>query len=359
MQRYRNRIFVGIILVLAIYIGLLLVLDSSGQFTEGVVRHLGSFPLWLLAPLIILQLGAAFFRFLEWHYFLGVIEARHKISLLDSAVIFISAFTMVVSPGKVAEVVKSVLLKMKTGVPVFKSAPVILAERVVDGLAVIVTVLLTLLIAGNRLELGEYRAMSQTVIFTAAIGLGAGLIVVQIAPLAYFCLGLLERMPLLHRLHRPLTDFYESSREIFKIRHVIPTTMMGMGVYLCSTIGFVLVLWGFGLEITWTLFLQAAFIVGVVSAIGALSFVPNGAGITEISSAALILAVIAPVQPEMTPAAAAAAALVQGFFHKWFRVVFGLSVAVVYRKRLFTAELDEELDRLEQSKQPAYGVERA
>lgn len=350
MRRYRNQIIAGVGIILAIYIGLLIFMDNSGRFTDGVMNQLRDFPLWLLIPLALCQIAAGFFRFLEWHYFLGVIDARDKISLKDSAVIFVSAFTMVVSPGKVAEVLKSVFLKMKTDVPIAKSAPVILAERVVDGLAVILTVVLTLLIAGDRLELGEYRAASQAVIFTAAIGLGGGLIVVQIKPLAYFCLGILERIPLLKRLHEPLTEFYESSREIFKLKHVIPTTMLGMGVYLSSTLGFMLVLWGFGLEISWTLFLQAAFIVGVVSAIGALSFVPNGAGITEVSTAALLTAVIAPVAPIMTASVAAAAAIVQGFFHKWFRVVVGFGVAVVFRKRLFTSELEAELDAMEAEK---------
>jgi len=126
--------------------------------------------------------------------------------------------------------------------------------------------------------------------------------------------------------------------------------VLGMGVYMSSTVGFVLVLWGFGLDISWELFLQAAFIVGVASAIGALSFVPNGAGVTEISNAAMLTAIVAPVNPVMTPAIAGAAALIQGFFHKWFRVLVGLGVAFVYRKRLFTSELEDEIAQMEAEK---------
>lgn len=347
MQKYRNRIIAGLVIALAIYIGLLIVMDSSGQFREGVVTQLRRFPLWLLIPLILTQISAGFFRFLEWHYYLGVIGARDRISLKDSAIIFVAGFTMVVSPGKVAEVLKSVLLKMRTGVPVAHSAPVVIAERVVDGLAVVVTLVITLLVASDRLELGSYRGISEGIIYTSAAILGAGLVVVQIAPLAYFILKMVARTPLVNRLHDPLVEFYESSREIFKLKHIIPTTIMGMGVYLSSTIGFVLTLWGFGLDVTPTLFLKAAFMVGVASAIGALSFIPNGAGVTEVSNAAMLTAIVAPTNPAMTPAVAAAVALIQGFFHKWFRVVVGMGVAFVYRKRLFTPELEEEIAEME------------
>ena len=357
MQKYRNQIILGLGIVLAIYIGVLVFFDTSGQFDGNIGEALAEFPLWLIPILCLTQVSAGFFRWLEWHYFLGVIDARDKISIKDSVIIFVASFTMVVSPGKVAEVLKSVLLKIRTGVPVARSAPIVVAERVVDGLAVVVTLFLTLLLAGDRINLGDYRDISTGIIFTAAGLLFGGLIVVQIRPLAYFCLGIVANLPLIKRLHEPLVEFYESSYEIFKLRHIIPTTILGMGVYMSSTTGFVLVLWGFGLEITWDLFLQATFIVGVASAIGALSFVPNGAGVTEVSNAAMLTVIVAPAHPAFTPAMVGAAALMQGFFHKWFRVLVGMGVAVIYRKRLFTPEFDAEIREMDAAAKSAQGVD--
>ena len=347
MQKYRNRMIAGLGIALAIYIVLLLFMDSSGAFGSDVGSVITQFPLWLIPLICLTQVSAGFFRWLEWHYYLGVIDAQDKLSIKDSVIIFVASFTMVVSPGKVAEVLKSVLLKMQTGVPVARSVPIVIAERVVDGLAVIVTLVITLVVAGDQLELGEYGELSRGIIFSSAAILAFGLIVVQIRPLAYFFLNLTARLPLVQRLHMPLVEFYEASYQIFKIRHVIPTTIMGMGVYISSTLGFLLILWGFGLEMSWNLFLQAAFLVGVASAIGALSFIPNGAGVTEISNAAMLRAIVMPVHPIMTPAVAGAAALMQGFFHKWFRVVVGMLVAFIYRRRLFTPELEAEIHLME------------
>lgn len=345
MQKYRKQLITGGVIVLATYIVMLVALDTLGQFEQGdgLGEALARFPLWLVPVLCLTQISAGFFRFLEWHYYLGVIGARDRISLKDSVVIFVSAFTMVVSPGKVAELLKAVLLKMKTGVPIARSAPVVVAERVVDGLAVIVTLVIVLLVAGDRLDLGDYGTLSRGIVFTSAVLIVGGLIVVQIQPLATFVLDrVIAHMPLLRRLHEPLTEFYQSSREVFLLRHVIPTTVMGLGVYASSTTGFILIVLGFGEPLSFELMLEIAFIVGVSSAVGALSFVPNGAGVTEVTNFAMLQVLV----PGLSTAEAAAAALLQGFFHKWFRVLVGMGVAFVYRRRLFTSELEVELEQM-------------
>lgn len=338
MGKYRNRILLGFGIAFVIYVGMLLFTN-----TEELIAHLRAYPWALLFPLIGLKLISWAFRFWEWHYYLGVVGARDKISLFDSAVLFVSGFTMAVSPGKIAEILKAVILKVKTGVPVAVSAPIIIAERVVDGIAVLVITLGAVLLAGDQIDFGAYRPL---ILLSVAL-IVIGLIVIQIETLAYFFLNLFKRVPFVNRFHPPLVAFYESSREIFKLRHVIPTAAMGTVAYLADAVGFTLILSGFGLEITWVLFLQATFIAGFSAALGALSGVPNGAGVTEVSGSAMIMALIAPGNPALTASAALTAAVIEGFFHKWFRVLVGLVVALVYRKRLFPAEVEQTLREMD------------
>jgi len=351
MRRYRNRILVGFAIVFVIYVGLLLFVN-----TEELVANLRAYPWHLFIPVVLLKLVAWVLRFGQWQYYLGVIGARNKISVFDSIVIFLSGFTMAVSPGKIAEVLKSVILKVKTGIPVARSAPVVIAERVVDGVAVVVVVLLVTLVAGDNIQLGAYGIL---IVISGAL-LGLGLIAVQVRPLAYFLLDSCARLPLVKRVHRPLVEFYESSREILSLRHIFPTTVMGSAAHLADAFGFTLVLTGFGLELTWTLYLQATVIVGLSAAVGALSGLPNGAGVTEVSTSAALLAIVAPQNPVMTQSAALAAALIEGFFHKWFRVFTGLLVAVIFRRRLFPPALEtaiEEMETERTQKQAAYSIE--
>jgi glycosyltransferase 2 family protein len=375
MRKYRNQILFGGLIALAIYIALLLLADNQGRLeTDGILEHILNFPIWLILPLIAFQTLIIFFRFIEWHYYLGVIGARERISLADSMIIFVATFTMVVSPGKAAELLKVVLLKMKTsdptasdeklknGVPIARSAPIVIAERVVDGIAVIILMAVTLLIAGDKLNLGSYNGLdygflSRSIIYSSTIIILMGLIVIQTRPLAYFFLNIAGHIPLVNRIHQPLVDFYESSREIFALKHVFLMSIVGIGVYVSSTAGFIIILYGFGLEITWQLILQAMFIVGVASAIGALSFVPNGAGVTEISNIGMLLAFVAPLQPIVTLALAAAAALIQGFFHKWFRVLVGIAVALIFHRRLFDEDLETALVEVEQERKATSKVE--
>lgn len=343
MEKYRNRILMGFGIAFVIYLGLLLFTN-----TEELVANLRTYPWLLLVPVIVLKIISWVFRFGEWHYYLGVIGARSKISLLDSWLIYLAGFTMAVSPGKIAEVLKSVVLKVKTGVPIAVSAPVIIAERVVDGFAVLIIVAVAYMLGRDSIDAGPYGGL----LLLATALLVIGMIAVQMRPLAYFFLNLIKVMPFVRRVHSPLVDFYESSREIFKLKHVIPTTGMGIVAYTADAVGFMLVLSGFGLETSWTLFLQAVFISGFSAAIGALSGVPNGAGVTEISVTGMILFIIAPAHPQITESAAVAAAIIDGFFHKWFRVLVGLIVSLIYRNRLFSPAVAETIREMDAKPAP-------
>jgi len=342
MQRLQRQLLLGVIAIIGFYIAFLIVADSQAKMgTEGIGAALASFDWHFLPLLIALQSLLIALRFLGWQYYLGVLEVRHKISLLDSFVIYASCFTMVVSPAKLAEILKSVLLKIKTDTPIARSMPIVFAERIVDGLAVLILMVAMLWLGGDSLQLGtyegiDYLAITQGIVYGAAALIITGLVIIQIRPLALLALDIIARLPLIKRLHDPLATLYESSREIFHPRHLLPTLLIGLGVYLSSALCFYVIFLGFGFEPSWTLLFQATFITGVSAAVGAISLVPNGAGVTETSNTLLLMAMIAPSNPNMTLGMAAALALLQGFFHKWYRVLVGLAVAVIFRQRLLS-----------------------
>lgn len=337
MQKYWNRLIMGFAVAVVIYAGYLFVAETLAD--DSAFQYIPQFPLWLLWPLVALQLLAFLFRWGEWHYYLGVVGARDKISVADSMILQVASFTMAVSPGKAGEVLKSVILKAKTGTPVAVSAPVVLAERVVDGIAVLFMMAAAVAVGGEAVQLQDWQRNS---ILLSAVVLAAGLVVVQVGPLAYFFLNLLPRIPFVRRAHGALVDFYESSRAVFHLRHVIPMVMVGVGVYGCSALTLWLILVGFGEAGTWTLFLQAVIIAGVSAAVGALSGSPNGAGVTEGSTQWILMNTLG-----FGAGLALAAGLLHGFFNKWFRVFLGMLVGGIFRNRLFVAGLDEVLAEAE------------
>lgn len=343
MRKYRNQIILGLLISVAIYVLVLIVFDSQGQSTAGVAEALAQFPVAGLFVVALAQTGTFFTRFFTWQYYMGVVGAHSKMSLGDSALIFVTGFVMVVSPGKAAELLKAVLVKVKTDVPVARTVPVIVAERVVDGLSVLALLTLTLIVSGDLLDLGDYYDFSRTIVFSSSAFIGFALVAVQVRPLGNAVLRVIASLPFIRRAHHWFTDLYESAREIFSPRHVAVTAIFGFGTYGFTALAFILTLAAFGLPLSLTLCLQATFIVGVGTAIGALSFIPNGAGITEFSQAAMLMAIVAPSHPELTVGVAAAAALIEGFFHKWYRVIVGLGITFIFRDRLFTPTVEREL----------------
>lgn len=92
-------------------------------------------PAYLVAIIAAVLFNYAL-RFIKWSYFLGLIGI--KVPLRLNLWIFFSAFTMVLSPAKLGELVKSFLLKARLGIPVAKTAPIILAERLTDLLGLLI-----------------------------------------------------------------------------------------------------------------------------------------------------------------------------------------------------------------------------
>ncbi|HEX8803508.1 MAG TPA: cytochrome P450, partial [Acidimicrobiales bacterium] len=81
---------------------------------------------WGLAPAILgLTLCNYALRFLKWQYYLRLIGVR-GLATRDSLGIFFSAFTMVMTPGKVGELLKSYLLRRVAGTPVAAGEQVVL-----------------------------------------------------------------------------------------------------------------------------------------------------------------------------------------------------------------------------------------
>ena len=156
---------------------------------------------WELMPLILLvTLGNYILRFAKWEYYLRQIGDRLK--RIDSFLIYFSGLGMTITPGKVGEWLKSYLLKEMHGTPVTKSAPILLAERLTDGLALLIIAIAGLAVFGH-----EYWPIAG--IFAA--GSVIAIAVSRHRPASHALLRLAGRLPLVKRFVPP--DFEEVLRE--------------------------------------------------------------------------------------------------------------------------------------------------
>jgi uncharacterized protein (TIRG00374 family) len=295
-------------------VGLLLYAD-----VQQLGRQLEMFR-WGLLPLALgLTLLNYALRFLKWHFYLHLIGVS-DIRVLDSMALFVGGFTLAISPGKVAEVLKSVVLREMTGTPVSQSVPVVLAERLSDGLAML------LLASAGVVVYPQYWPAFLAVVVVLVVGI----IMVQIRPLALCLLGLAGRLPLVSRFAAELGTFYESSYELLKLRNLAVAVGLGTISWAGEGIAFYLILLGLGLPPTTDLLFQAVFVLAFSTIVGALSGLPGGLGAAEASVGAMLQALVG-----LERGTAGAATLLVRFCTLWFGVSLGLAVLLLFRRRLF------------------------
>jgi uncharacterized protein (TIRG00374 family) len=285
---------------------------------------------WAFLPLILsLTLFNYCFRFVKWQYYLQ----RLKITLPRPAslLIFLSGLSMAITPGKVGELLKSYLLKRSTGEPISRTAPIIVAERLSDGLAM-------LLLAMSGLVM--YRFGWELLLSLLAVGLIVVLIV-QHRGLSLKLLAVGERLPLLSRLARPLRLFYESAYTLLCWSTLLPAVLIGLLSWSGECLALYCVFLGLGLPADAALLLKATFILAVASLIGSASGLPGGLGSADGSLLGLIRWLVSP-----SAAVGGAATLLIRFCTLWFGLALGMSALLVLRftkyRSLFTPEYNEE-----------------
>ncbi|HEC23120.1 MAG TPA: flippase-like domain-containing protein [Chloroflexi bacterium] len=333
MKDLRNKLIIGALFGAVVVVGLLLYTDLRD--VGGYIRR---FPLPLLSVVLALTLFNYALRWVKWHYYLTLIGVEN-ISPLDSAALFVSGFVLALSPGKVAELLKAAVLRGMTGTPIARSAPVIPAERITDGLAMLV--LGAIGFGGMLATSAEHSDLLLGYLPAYFVVLGllmAGIVVIQIRPLFLWLLGLFERLPLVGRISHTLHELYESSYELFRPRPLLLAVALGVISWSGECVGFFLILRGMGLEPSWLLLWQATFMLAAATIIGAVSGLPGGLGAAEFSIAGMVQLLVLGYED---PGFAGTATILVRLFTLWFGVVLGLLTAFVFRRRLFPDHMDQ------------------
>lgn len=312
-RNLRTKIIVSFVLGLIVVIALSLFSDI-----QAVGRSLETFN-WAMLPAILgFTVLNYVLRWLKWDYYLRKLRQGDGVSYGQSGLLFTSGMVMAVTPGKVGEVLKSGLLKRLNGTPISRSAPIVLAERLTDGLAM-------LLIMSSGLALYPPARPAFVVLVLLSV---AALAVLQNRRLAAAVIGWMERKPRLSRFARPVHAFYESSAELVSGRLLVVSTMLSLVSWAGECVAMYFVLRGLGVEPSWLLLLQASFIFAASTLFGLVSFLPGGLGASEVSSTALLVTLVG-----LPKGPASAATIIIRFCTLWFGVLLGAAALAVFARR--------------------------
>ncbi len=295
--KYKKPLFSGLIIGLAAAAALLLAGDLG-----GVARAILGFDRRFLVPILLLAPLNYLFRYIKWNYYLRLtgLQVEPRMNRL----IFISGLAMTITPGKIGELLKCYLLKEHLGAPVGTTSSIVMAERLTDGLAMVI------LASSGCLSYayGGYVPAATAVVLTAAV-----ILLQYDGFFNYFCSSL-GKSGLLRRLSTFLLQFQQNAKRLFTLRGLL--FAVGIGVISWGFEGLVVffAVRGFGGDIS---VLRSIFVVSFSSLAGALSFVPGGLLVAEGSIMALLL--LAGLGREM----AAAVTLVTRFSTLWLGVLIG------------------------------------
>lgn len=207
-------------------------------------------------------------RFGKWCYFLSIIQVR--IPWRTNLWVFFSSFTMVLSPGKIGELVKSFLLRGRFNIPVAKTGPVVIAERLTDLLGLIVLCLI---------GFSQFAFGGSTIFMVAALIL---LLIISFTRPAFWQLvaKVLNRFERLAKLKKPVKTIEESTRDLLSLRALLFTTPLSALSWAGEGVALYLIFQALQVELPGLLMI-AIFAHAFSSIVGALSFLPGGLLVTE------------------------------------------------------------------------------
>ncbi|MFN2211638.1 MAG: lysylphosphatidylglycerol synthase transmembrane domain-containing protein [Anaerolineales bacterium] len=318
-----RKLIYGLLFGFLVFVALILV---------GDIRQIGaevrSFP-WQIMPVVLgLTLWNYLLRFIKWHYFLQKVEVPN-LSILDSARLFVAGFPLAVTPAKVGETLKGVWLNQLTGFPTARGVSVVLAERISDGLAMLVL---------STVGVIAYRRYWPA--FAIVLGLLLGAVIIsQIRPLAHYLLSWGPRIPLVRRFANSINEFYEGTFTLFKPWTTFVSVSLGTISWMAEGVGFYLILVGLGVTPGVGTLSIAIFVLSFSTVIGAVSALPGGLLAADASIVGMLVLLLG-----MDTNTAAAATLLIRFATLWFGVGIGF-ITWFFSRDLLTMRLTQPLSQ--------------
>jgi uncharacterized protein (TIRG00374 family) len=311
MQKLFGRVLLGVAAGIAVYIGFS-IWANARDVGAALARFSWTAAVWGAA----LAAGNYCLRWLRWEYYLRRLGIR--IAPGDSVLCFLAGFALTVTPGKLGEAVKALLLRRSHGVPVARSGPIIIAERITDLIA-----LLLLALAGVFTFAVDRRFLA-----AGAVAVGLALALIASKSLASRLLSLCERLPPVARFVPKLRESHTAAASLLSPGPLAVTTTLAVGSWFLECLAFWVVVRGFpgaslGLQ-------SATFIYAAMTVAGALSFLPGGLGVTE----AGMLAMLATFGTGIGRGTATAATFVTRACTLWFAVAIGLPALAICTRRL-------------------------
>ena len=284
---------------------LLTVAAFAGLLVYGDLREVSSLlanapsPYAGLAAALGLAVVNYVLRYLRWAIYLRALDIRVSHSV--SASVFVAGLALSITPGKAGELLKSVWLNRRAGVPVSASAPAVVMERLTDVLSVGLLGLTGIVLLPT--------AVALVVVGIVVIAVIAGIL----AASRFGAVAL--RLPVLRRWQEPLAQSLDGFRRLMSPAMLTVAVILGALAWAAEGLALWIVIVGIG---EWVSPLVAIPISAAAALVGAVTALPGGLVGFEGSMVALLR------QAGLGAPEAALATLLTRLATLWFAVLIGL-----------------------------------
>jgi len=307
LKKLRQKVIISVVIAGVLYLAFTIYADLT-----QVINAFKKFNLLLLPLLLLFSFLNYFTRFLKWDYYLSVVKVKMK--KIDSLSTFMSGLIMSVTPAKLGEVLKSVLVKEITGEPISKTAPIILAERVTD----LLSLLLIAIVGAYVFDYGGNITIIVAAFFIILI------IIISNKKIAIPIINLSEKIPPIKKYIHNIHSAYESSYQLLKLKPLILMTFLSLISWGFECLGYYFILVNFDVNFG---LLWASFSYSFSTIVGAISMLPGGLGLTEGSLTYLL------IEKGITADISVTTTFIVRAVTLWFAVLVGIVSLSFYQKR--------------------------
>jgi uncharacterized protein (TIRG00374 family) len=259
----KNRIFISILLVTLFYVGFTIFSD-----VDKIKNDYQNFNLFYFLPILPILFISMFFRSLIQKYLLKKLGI--EISAKSSFMIFLSGYSMIMTPGGVGLIIKSYLIEKKYGYKISKSIPLVFAERFYDILAVQVIILTTLFLFFSEISL--------ILCVISISGLSLGIFLIKNKKFNYVIIKIATKLKIIGDDLDEQEKFLDGLKIIFEFKLFLKISIIITAIVFFEGIIFYLSFQIFGINMGYVESIQIYY---TSMLLGALTLLPAGIGAIE------------------------------------------------------------------------------
>jgi len=260
-----------IVIIFVIFYVIFVIYYDANQFVESLDK-INSF---FIIPILLSFTTALLIKSLRQMLFLRHLGIR--IPFKQNTIIYLAGLSMLITPAGLGGVIKSHFLLEKYNQPVSKTIPLVIVERYHDALAILCIIIIFSIIAGITF-------LTIPILIIGSL-LFVSLIVIRKRKMFQIFQKIIHKVKVFQTLENQSIEFNESLVSFSSKKILFSGWLIGMAASLFDALGIFLCFQAFGLDFDF--FISA--VLGLSSILfGALTFIPGGVGVTEVSFVELL-----------------------------------------------------------------------